>query len=135
MFSKTLLYTSLFSALFTLVSLSFLKLFSFIEWSPVGWTDKLEIDNAHFMIKWGLLFVGLFILFVFIYIISSLLSIVPPSILAISFSVIGIFILELSIGNHHSFIDIVQETSYSFLGVIAIVLRFITGTAVFMRKL
>ena len=40
MIDKTFLYTSLFSALFTTLSLKFLQMFSFIKWSPIGWADK-----------------------------------------------------------------------------------------------
>ena len=75
MINKTFFYTSLFSALFMALSLRFLQLFTFIEWSPIGWADKWpEVDSSHSSIKWVLLFLGLFIIFAILYILSSFLG-------------------------------------------------------------
>ena len=135
MINKTFLYTSLFSALFTTLSLRFLQLFSFIEWSPIGWTDKWpEVDSSHYSIKWVLLFLGLFIIFAILYILSSFLVAIPPSLSAIIIGVIGIIILEWFISEPRSLSAVFRNISYPFLAIIAITLRFITGTAVFMRK-
>ncbi len=135
MINKTFLYTSLFSALFTTLSLRFLQLFSFIEWSPIGWANKWpEVDSSHYSIKWVLLFLGLFIIFAILYILSSFLDAIPPSLSAIIIGVIGIIILEWFISEPRSLTAVFRNISYPFLAIIAITLRFITGTAVFMRK-
>lgn len=136
MINKTFFYTSLFSALFTTLSLRFLQLFTFIEWSPIGWTDKWpEVDSSHSSIKWVLLFLGLFIIFAILYILSSFLDAIPPSLSAIIIGVIGIIILEWFISEPRSLTAVFRNISYPFLAIIAITLRFITGTAVFMRKI
>ena len=135
MINRTFLYTSLFSALFTTLSLRFLQLFSFIEWSPIGWSDKWpEVDSSHYSIKWVLLFLGLFIIFAILYILSSFLGAIPPSLSAIIIGIIGITILEWFISEPRSLIAFFENISYPFLAIIAITLRFITGTAVFMRN-
>ncbi|QUW22271.1 hypothetical protein JSQ81_01365 [Sporosarcina sp. Marseille-Q4063] len=135
MIDKTFLYTSKFSALFTTLSLKFLQMFSFIEWSPIGWADEWpQVDSYHYSIKWTLLFIGLFIIFAILYILSSFMVAIPPSLSAIIIGVIGIIILEWIISEPKTLPDIFTSISYPFLAIIAITLRFITGTATFMRK-
>ncbi|WP_172369237.1 hypothetical protein [Sporosarcina jiandibaonis] len=135
MINKTFLYTSLFAALFTTLSLRFLELFSFINWSPIGWTERWpEVDSYHYSIKWFLLFIGLFIIFAILYILCSFSSAIPPSLSAIVIGVIGVIIVEWFINEPKSLLDFFNTFSYPFAAIIAITLRFITGTATFMRK-
>jgi hypothetical protein len=135
MIDKTFLYTSLFSALFTTLSLKFLQMFSFVKWSPIGWADKWpQVDSYHYSIKWALLFIGLFIIFAILYILSSFTGAIPPSLSAIIIGLIGIIILEWIISEPRSPLAVFKTISYPFLAIIAITLRFITGTATFMRK-
>ena len=135
MIDKTFLYTSLFSALFTTLSLKFLQMFSFVKWSPIGWADKWpQVNSYHYSIKWALLFIGLFIIFAILYILSSFTGAIPPSLSAIIIGLIGIIILEWIISEPRSPLAVFKTISYPFLAIIAITLRFITGTATFMRK-
>ncbi|WP_210468971.1 hypothetical protein [Sporosarcina sp. 6E9] len=135
MIDKTFMYTSLFAALFTTLALKFLQMFSFINWSPIGWTDKwYQVSSYHYSIKWTLLFIGLFIIFAILYILSSFMGKIPPSLSAIIIGVIGVIIVEWFISEPKSIIDVFKTISYPFLATIAITLRFITGTATFMRK-
>jgi hypothetical protein len=135
MIDKTFLYTSLFAALFTTLSLKFLQMFSFIKWSPIGWADKWpQVDLYHYSIKWTLLFIGLFIIFAILYILSSFLVAIPPSLSAIIIGIIGVIIVEWIISEPKSLQSLFNTISYPFLATIAITLRFITGTATFMRK-
>jgi xanthosine utilization system XapX-like protein len=135
MIDKTFLYTSLFSALFTTLSLKFLQMFSFVKWSPIGWADKWpQVDSYHYSIKWALLFMGLFIIFAILYILSSFLVAIPPSLSAIIIGIIGVIIVEWIISEPKSLQSLFNTISYPFLATIAITLRFITGTATFMRK-
>ena len=57
MINKTFLWTSLFSALFTTISLKFLQIFHFINWSPVGWAKKWpQVDSLPLYYQMGFAF-------------------------------------------------------------------------------
>ena len=136
MITKTLGWTAFFSALFTAMSLKFLHLFNFINWSPVGWAKKGQLfGSAHFTMKWAVFFVILFIVFALLYIAVSFTASIPPSITALIIGIIAVFAIEWTIGSPKTPLDAIKSVSIPFLAVIAIVLRFITGTAVFMKKL
>lgn len=110
-------------------------MFSFVKWSPIGWADKWpQVNSYHYSIKWALLFIGLFIIFAILYILSSFTGAIPPSLSAIIIGLIGIIILEWIISEPRSPLAVFKTISYPFLAIIAITLRFITGTATFMRK-
>ena len=136
MFNKTFVYTSIFSAIFMTLSLSFIHLFNFIKWSPVGWTKEWRFfSSAHYSIKWMVLLLALVIIFAVLYIVFSFLDAISPAVLAIVFGVIGIIALEWFISEPKTPIEVVKSISIPFIAITAIVLRFISGTAVFMRKI
>jgi len=118
------------------LSLSFMQLFNFIKWSPVGWAKELSLlSSAHFSIKWLLLFLAMIITFALFYILFSFLDAIPPSVLALSFGLVGIIVIEWFISEPKTPIGVIKSISIPFAAMTAIVLRFISGTAVFMRKI
>ena len=136
MINKTFVFTSVFAALFMAISLKFLQIFNFIKWSPVSWSKKWHIFvSAHYSVKWLLLFVGITIIFAILYLIISLLDAIPPSISALTLSVIAILLVEWVIKEPSTLDQALRSISIPLFAVIAIVLRFVAGTAVFMRKL
>jgi hypothetical protein len=135
MLTKTFMYTSLFAALFMAVALRFMQFFNFIKWSPIGWSKKWDLFYfAHSSVKWILLFIGLVIFCAIIYFITSFIHSIPPSISALIIGAIIIITLEWAVNNHDSLVEAIRSISLPLFAVTAIVLRFISGTAVFMKK-
>jgi hypothetical protein len=136
MINKTLLWTALVGAIFTTIALKFLELFNFISWSPVGWAKKWQLfPSVHFTIKWALLFVVLFFLFAIVYFAVSFTTSIPPSITAIIIGIIVVFAVEWTIGSPKTPSAAIKSISIPYFALMVIVFRFITGTAVFMKKL
>ncbi len=136
MLDRTLFYTAFFSAIIMVISLKFLELFSFIKWSPIGWGENASLfSTMHFTVKWGLLFIGLFVVFILLYIIMYYLHAIPPAMSAIFFTVLGVFLVEWLIHDSTSIREFMQSLSIPLLSVTAIILRFISGTAVFYYDL
>ena len=136
MINQTLLWTALVGAFFTTIALKFLQLFNFISWSPVGWAKKWHLfGSAHFTIKWALLFVALTCLFAILYFAVSFTTSIPPSVTAIILGLIVVFAVEWTIGSPKTPIAAIKSISLPYLALMAIVFRFITGTAVYMKKL
>lgn len=136
MFNRTFLLTSLFASIFMVISLSFMSLFSFIDWSPVGFLKKEALfPTLHFMVQWGILFILLFFMFSLIYIILYYLHVIPPALSAIVLSIIAVFVIEWGIDSDRTFGTVLQSISIPLLSIVAIVFRFIAGTAVFYKEL
>ncbi len=136
MINKTLLWTAFFSALFTALSLKFLHLFNFISWSPVGWAKKwMLFESAPIVIQWALLLILLTVVFAIVYFAVSFTTYIPPSVTSLIIAILAIFAIEWTIGSPTTPLEAIKSISIPFLSIIAIVLRFITGTAVFMKKL
>jgi hypothetical protein len=134
--NKTLLWTAFFSALFTALSLKFLHLFNFISWSPVGWAKKgMLFASTHIVIQWALLMMILIVAYAILYFAVTFTTSIPPSVTSLIIAIITVFAIEWTIGSPKTPYDAIKSVSIPFLSIIAIVLRFITGTAVFMKKL
>lgn len=113
-----------------------MQLFSFIKWSPIGWTKKWTLfSTAHYTVKWGILFLVLVMIFAIIYMMVSFLDSIPGALTALFISVIGIIAVEWLISEPKSPIEVIKSVSLPLFSVTAIVLRFIVGTAVFHREL
>lgn len=135
MINNTLLWTAITGALITTIALKFLQLFKFINWSPVGWAKKWHLfEYAHQSIKWTLLFIALTLLFAILYFVVSFTTSIPPSITALILGSIVVFTVEWTIGSPQSPVAAIKSISIPYLALMAIVFRFITGTAVFMKK-
>lgn len=136
MFTKTLFWTSLIAGLSMSVGLLFLKLFNFISWSPIGWANRINLFNAlHYTIKWSLLFIVLAIFFAFIYIIVSFTSSIPQSITSIIVAALIVILIDWRIHPSNTVLETLKISNIPFFAMMAITTRFITGTAVFMKKL
>ena len=113
-----------------------MELFSFIKWSPIGWAERSAyFQPLHFMIKWGVLFLGLMAIFAVIYILISFLESIPPAVSALFIGVIGMIALESFINEPKPPVEIIKSISIPLLATTAIVLRFIAGTAVYHKEL
>ncbi|MDN4607793.1 hypothetical protein [Sporosarcina highlanderae] len=133
--SKTMAWTSFFAALFTLISLKFLQFFNFIKWSPVGWAKKwLIFGSKNEYSKWVLLFIILLIVFGIFYLVSKLTVNISPAITALVISVICAVALEWVIYSPSTLWEGIKSISIPFFSIIAVVSRFVTGTAVYEVK-
>lgn len=135
MFTKTMAWTTFIAALFTLMALKFLHFFNFIKWSPVGWGKKwLLFGFSGEGWKWVILFIILLIGYGLLYGLSGAAANIPPAITAIVVSLIAAVAIEWIIYSPQTFTEGIRKLSIPFFSVIAIVSRFITGTAVYMKK-
>lgn len=133
--SKTMVWTTFYAALFTLFALKSLQFFNFIKWSPIGWAEKwLIFGSKNEVLKWALLFVILLIAFAIFYFVSKLTVKISPAVTALVISVICAVALEWVVLSPTSLTEGVKSISIPFFSVIAVVSRFVTGTAVFEVK-
>lgn len=136
MLNRTFFLTALAAAVFMVLSLQFLKLFSFIKWSPVAFMDKdLFFPKMHISLQWLILFVLLFVVFMVCYAILFNLHAVRPSILAIVFSLFAVLLIEWFVDDAKTPTALFKSVSIPLLSIIAITFRFIAGTAVFYKEL
>lgn len=139
MINKTFIYTSVFAALFTTLSLKFLHFFNFIKWSPIGWSKKWKIFTSeqimHYIANWLLLILALTVLFAIIYIVASQLYKIPPSISALIIGIVFVFVVEWFISKPDTFTEAIRTISLPLLALMAIAFRFTVGTAVFMKEI
>jgi hypothetical protein len=130
-----MIWTTIIAALFTTGALKFLHFFNFIKWSPVGWGKKwLLFGSSNEGWKWVLLFIFLLLVYGVFYLFSRTTHKIPPAITAISVSIIAAVAIEWVIYTPQSFTEGIKKLSIPFISIIAIVSRFITGTAVYMKK-
>ncbi|MFS0575158.1 hypothetical protein AB1K83_05965 [Sporosarcina sp. 179-K 3D1 HS] len=136
MINQTLFWTSFMAALLTTLSLKFLHFFHFIEWSPIGWAKWWSIfaGGAHVFSKWLWLFIILFISYMILYIAVSYTTAIPTIITALLISIVAVVSVEWSIGTPETLRKAIQTISIPFFVMVAIVIRFIAETAVFMKK-
>lgn len=133
--TKTMIWTTVVAALFTTAALKMLHYFNFIKWSPIGWAKKwLLFGSAGEWWKWAVLFIILLIIFGLFYQVAVLTSRIPPSVTALCISVIVAVSIEWIIYTPGSITEGIKSLSIPFFSVLAIVSRFVTGTAVYMKK-
>lgn len=137
MINQTFFWTTFIAALGTAFALKFLHFFNFIEWSPVGWAKGWVFfsEGAHPFIKWTSLFLILLISYMVLYIAVSFTTSIPTVVTALLIGIIVVISVEWSIGTPETLKKAVQSVSVPFFAVMAIVIRFITETAVVMKKL
>ncbi|GKV54202.1 hypothetical protein NCCP2222_01490 [Sporosarcina sp. NCCP-2222] len=134
--TKTMIWTAFVASVGMLVALRGLRFFHFIEWSPIGWADRWELFGSSSAIwKWTLLFILLFIVTIIFYYLISLTSSIPPTLTSLIVSIILALAIEWSILVPTTLMEGFRSISYPFLAIVAVAIRFITGTAVFMKKL
>lgn len=135
MFNKTMIWTTIVASLFTLASLKVLHFFNFIKWSPVGWGKEwLFLGSSHDGWKWIVLLLVLLLAFGLFYAVARMAANIPPSVTAISISIIATLAIEWTILSPGTLWGGLKSISIPFFSTIAVVSRFVTGTAVFMKK-
>ncbi|WP_432355355.1 hypothetical protein [Sporosarcina sp. A2] len=134
MHKPTLFWTALMAAVATALSLKFLKVFHFVSWSPIGWISKSSIlSGVSPLIKWFVLGMALVILFLVLYSALQFTSTIPPSITSIVLALVFVCAIEWTISKPDSVMGSIKSISIPFLCLIAIITRFVVGTAVFMK--
>lgn len=135
MHKPTLFWTALVAGLLTALSLKFLKVFHFVKWSPIGWSQKWDIIAKESAIaKWLVLIIILVLLFIALYSVLHITSKISPSITSIVLAVILVCAVEWTISRPVSIESAFKSVSIPFLCLIAIITRFVVGTAVFMKN-
>ncbi|MBD7906802.1 hypothetical protein [Sporosarcina gallistercoris] len=135
MHTPTLLWTALVAGLLTALSLKFLKVFHFVKWSPLGWSQKwnvLAMESP--IVKWLVLITVLVLLFIALYSILHVTSKIPSSITSIVLAVIFVCAVEWTISRPDSIGSAFKSVSIPFLCLIAMITRFVVGTSVFMKN-
>lgn len=136
MLNKTFVITSICAAVFMAISLKFLHLFKFIKWAPTGWAKNWSaVEALHYSIKWFLLIIGLTIIFSIIYLVTSFMEAIPPTISSIVLCIAFILLAEWMITKPETPLTAIKSMSIPFFSITAIILRFIIGTSIFMREL
>ncbi|MCG7345155.1 hypothetical protein MHZ92_13505 [Sporosarcina sp. ACRSL] len=135
MFNKTMVWTTVVAALFTTGALKFLHFFNFISWSPVGWGRKwLWFGSSEEGWKWAVLFIILLLVFGLFYVASSAAANIPPAVMALTISIIATVAIEWIIYTPDTLTEGLKKLSIPFFSILAIVSRFVTGTAIYMKK-
>ncbi|MBB4825699.1 magnesium-transporting ATPase (P-type) [Sporosarcina luteola] len=133
---NTMVWTTLVASIGILIALRGFYYFHFINWSPVGWAKRWELfGSSSALWKWTFLFLIIFICSVVYYYLISLTSSIPPTISSLIVSIILAVAIEWSILVPTTLMEGLRSLSYPFLALVAVAIRFITGTAVFMKKL
>lgn len=136
MLNKTFVITSICAALFMAISLKFLHFFKFIKWAPTGWAKNWPaVATLHYSIKWFLLIIGLTVIFAIIYLVTSFMEAIPPTISSIVLCAAFIILAEWIINKPETPLKAIKSMSIPLFSITAIIFRFIIGTSVFMREL
>ncbi len=127
-------WTSAVAALFSALSLKFLHIFHFVPWSPIGWTDRFVfLTNQASAVKWIVFIVLLFTLHAVLYGLFSAASALPPSVTAIVTTLVVVCAVEWIVTPPESMKSAFRGVSIPLLSLAAIIMRFVSGTAVFMK--
>lgn len=133
----TQFWTSLVAAVATVVLLKFLKVFNFIKWSPIGWSKRYKLFTTEpALVKWVILCIAFFLLFLILYSISSWMYMLPPSVASILITLILIAAIEWGV---HGISDVtvtefLKNVSIPFAAILAVILRFVVGTSIYMKR-
>ncbi|MGE7623686.1 hypothetical protein ACQKMD_11640 [Viridibacillus sp. NPDC096237] len=126
-----LFWTSVLSAISFTFCLRFLKLFSIIHWSPIGWSKRWHLFSGHTpLFKWTTLAIMLFVLAIIIFYLSQLCIAIRADIAAIGLSIIMLFGLQWWMFGTVE----LKKVSIPIFVIIAMHLRFIVETAMYHKK-
>ena len=134
MFKVLPFWTAGAAALLICLGLRFLQYFKFIHWHPAGWTRRIGIQDGPWYVDWGLLFAGIFLAGLVLYLLSMLLAKWPPAVTA---AVIGLVIaaaVEWMVLRPGSLTGFKDRLSIPFFVLVLMATRFIMETAVFQKK-
>ncbi|WP_153732930.1 hypothetical protein [Sporosarcina obsidiansis] len=135
--TSTHVWTAVMAAFLSTFSLKFLQVFKFIKWSPIGWSERLHMfTTTPVWFKWGLLWIVCFVIFFLLYLIALFTSKIPPSLSSIVFTVIMLVFIEwmVHVKGDLSITQFIKKMSIPFAALLAMIIRFVIGTSVYMRK-
>lgn len=130
--------TALTAAVIAVFSLKFLQVFHFIKWSPVGWAERYHLfTDGSVWFKWSLLLFFCFLLFFLLYMIALFTSAVPPSLTSIILAAGAVLFIEWLIyaSPDLTAAKFLKKVSLPFGALLAMIVRFVVGTSVYMRKM
>ncbi|GKV68104.1 hypothetical protein NCCP2716_06020 [Sporosarcina sp. NCCP-2716] len=129
----TFFWTAAVAGLFSALSLKFLHIFHFVSWSPVGWMDRFVfLTKQPSAVKWTVFILLLFVLHAMLYGLFTAASQLPPSVMAILMAIIVVCAVEWAVTPPASLKSAYRAVSIPLLALAAIIMRFVSGTAVFM---
>ena len=124
--------TSLVAAFFLTVSMKLLSVFSFIKWSPVGYTKKLGIlEHNHWFVKWLFLLIVIFIIILIFYFIMQYVQMVPAFVTSLIIGGIFALLCEWVIFDLPAELSSFKKLSIPFMVTVIITARFVFDTAMF----
>ena len=127
--------TSLFATLFLTVTLKLLSVFSFVKWSPVGYTKRFDIlETSHWFVKWLFLFLVIFLIIFVFYLIMQYVQMVPPFVTSLIIGGIFALLCEWVIFDLPAELKSFKKLSIPFIVIVVITARFVFDTAVFHYK-
>ncbi|WP_301108259.1 hypothetical protein [Sporosarcina sp.] len=135
--TATHVWTAVMAAVLSVFSMKFLHIFKFIKWSPIGWTKRFHLFvDSPVWVKWLLLGVICFVLFFLLYMITLFTYKIPPVISSLVFTAIAIFAIEWTIyvKPDLTMAQFIKKLSIPFACLLAMIIRFVIGTSVYMRK-
>lgn len=132
---NSLFWTTLIATIITISGLKILQELSFIKWSPIGWAAKYAvIASSHAFVKWMFLFVLVLISYAIFFIIVSFSTALPESVTALFSTALIVGVITYLIHQPHTIREMVDAFSIAFFSLLAVISRFVVGTAVFMKK-
>ena len=130
-------WTAIAAAFLSVIELKFLKVFKLIGWSPLGWTKRFQMfAMAPGWTKWILLWMICFMLFFVLYFIARFTTRIPPSLSSIILTLVAIFLVEwmIHVKADLTMMQFAKKLSIPFACLFAIIIRFVIGTSVYMKK-
>lgn len=126
---KTYVVTTLFATILFTGTLLFLKVFKFVNWSPIGWTKRYHLfPNEHPVVKWMLLAILIFMTILIMLKLFSYTKRINPVFTSVLIGLLIWGIIEWVIKGDFSFI---KKSSLPFLAVLIIFCRALVETSVF----
>lgn len=124
--------TGFVAALLFTITLRFFKLFDFIQWDPIGYSDKLNIlTSTKGIVKWILLFLFIWIICIILYYFSFIFMKMPVAISSLMVGIILAIAVEWLIMNDNTLIQLLKIVSIPFICIVTISLRFVMEAAIF----
>ena len=124
-------WTVLCSSITFLISLKLLKVFSFIKYSPIGWTKKMHVfQDSEPLVKWFMLWIAVIVILTLLFALGEWLKKIRIDFVAVFFSVAIVWLIEWSIQKT----PYIHKFSIPLAVIIAIHLLWILETAVYHAK-
>lgn len=129
------LSTSFVAALTFSLLLKMMDKFHFIEWNPVGFSDKLQLfSSSHIVVKWIMLFFVIWFFCILLYYISLIFMKVPVSISSLGLGILLAFAIEWVILDENSMEKLIKHVSIPFMCIVIMSVRFLMESAIFQAQ-